>query len=162
MNAGFFRRAGCNILIWMVVTVWCAGLVAGQAAESRQSKVEESAIRLVLSKQVEAWNNRSLEVFMEGYWKSPELTFFSGGRSLKGWDATIKRYRDTYQSEGREMGKLVFSDLDVQILGNAGAVVRGRFELTLTNGTKPSGLFTLVFRKFGDGWKIVHDHTSSN
>lgn len=162
MNAGFFRRAGRNILLCLIVTVWFAALVGAQTPDSRDSKAEEHAIRLVLSKQVEAWNNRSLEVFMEGYWKSPELTFFSGGRSLKGWDATIKRYRDTYQSEGREMGKLVFSDLDVQMLGNGGAVVRGGFELTLTNGTKPAGLFTLVFRKFGDGWKIVHDHTSSS
>jgi beta-aspartyl-peptidase (threonine type) len=147
--------------MYLMLSVWLAGQGVAQTPGARDSKVEEAAIRLVLSKQVEAWNNRSLEVFMEGYWKSPELTFFSGGRSLKGWDATIKRYRDTYQAEGREMGKLVFSDLDVQLLGNAGAVVRGRFELTMTNGTKPAGLFTLVLRKFGDGWKIVHDHTSS-
>jgi ketosteroid isomerase-like protein len=24
----------------------------------------------------------------------------------------------------------------------------------------PKGRFTLIFRKFKDGWKIVHDHTS--
>jgi hypothetical protein len=26
---------------------------------------------------------------------------------------------------------------------------------------KPEGLFTRLFRRFPEGWKIVHDHTSS-
>ncbi len=119
-------------------------------------------IRLVLEKQVAAWNAGKLEEFMTGYWRSPDLTFFSGARTLKGWDATLDRYRKTYQADGREMGKLTFSELDIQTLGERNAVVRGRFELLLRDGSKPTGLFTLVFRKFDDGWKIIHDHTSSN
>ena len=119
-------------------------------------------IRLVLEKQVAAWNAGKLEEFMTGYWRSPDLTFFSGARMLKGWDATLDRYRKTYQADGREMGKLTFSELDIQALGDRNAVVRGRFELLLRDGSKPTGLFTLVFRKFDDGWKIIHDHTSSN
>ena len=79
----------------------------------------------------------------------------------EGWDATIERYRKNYQAEGREMGKLQFLDLDIQTFGG-GAVVRGRFELTMSDGKKPTGLFTLVFRKFNKDWKIIHDHTSSN
>jgi ketosteroid isomerase-like protein len=31
----------------------------------------------------------------------------------------------------------------------------------MPDGTKPGGLFTVVFRKFPNGWKIVHDHTSA-
>jgi beta-aspartyl-peptidase (threonine type) len=122
---------------------------------------DASAIRAVLDAQVAAWNAGKLEEFMVGYWRSPKLTFFSGGRKLEGWDATLERYRKNYQSEGKEMGKLQFLDLDVQAFGN-GAVVRGRYELTLSDGSKPTGLFTLVFRKFQNDWKIVHDHTSSS
>ena len=40
------------------------------------------------------------------------------------------------------------------------AFVRGEFHLTMPDGTTPHGLFTLVFRKFPDGWKIVHDHSA--
>lgn len=122
----------------------------------------ESQIRVVLDAQVTAWNAGKLEAFMDGYWRSPELTFFSGGRRLQGWDATIERYRKTYQAEGKEMGKLDFSDLDIQPLGDAAAVVRGRFRLKLSGGQELGGLYTLIFRRFEDGWKIVHDHTSSN
>jgi len=131
-------------------------------SKSGQSKSASAEIRAVLDAQVAAWNAGKLEEFMDGYWRSPDLTFFSGGRKLSGWDATIERYRKTYQAEGKEMGKLAFSDLDIQQLGPSAAVVRGRYELTMSDGKKLGGLYTLIFRRFRQGWKIVHDHTSSN
>jgi beta-aspartyl-peptidase (threonine type) len=109
-----------------------------------------AGIRAVLDAQVTAWNAGKLEDFMAGYWRSPKLTFFSGGRKLSGWDATLERYRKNYQAEGKEMGKLQFSDLDIQLLGSNAAAVRGRFELTMSDGKKPSGLFTLIFQRFNE------------
>ena len=98
---------------------------------------------------------------MTGYWNSPELTFFSGARIYSGWQSTIERYRKTYQSEGREMGKLEFSDLKIDALAPDAAFARGAWHLTISDGKTPHGLFTLIFRKFPDGWKIIHDHTSA-
>ena len=72
----------------------------------------------------------------------------------------MDRYKATYQSPGHEMGKLEFSNLRVEALGADAAFVRGEWHLTMSDGKTPHGLFTLVFRKFPDGWKIVHDHTS--
>lgn len=135
-------------------------------AGPQKGATPEANIRALLDAQLAAWNVGDLERFMEGYWRSPQLTFFSAGRKLEGWDATIDRYRKTYQAEGKEMGKTTFSDLDVQILGPEGAVVRGRWRLVQSDGKELGGLFTLIFRKFKDGpfggWKIIHDHTSSN
>jgi ketosteroid isomerase-like protein len=137
--------------------------VAGQKPiESSKPQPAESEIRAVLEAQVAAWNKGKLEEFMEGYWRSPELSFFSGGRRLAGWEATLERYRKTYQSEGREMGKLDFSDLEVQLLAESAALVRGRWRLKMNDGKELGGLYTLIFRRFDNGWKIVHDHTSSN
>jgi ketosteroid isomerase-like protein len=31
----------------------------------------------------------------------------------------------------------------------------------MKDGTEPHGLFTLVLRRMGGAWRIVHDHTSS-
>ncbi len=146
----------------IIALIFCLTLPLAVAAQTgKQTKSDETAIRAVLDAQVTAWNTGKLEDFMTGYWRSPKLTFFSGGRKLEGWDATIERYRKNYQAEGKEMGKLQFLDLDIQSFGS-GAVVRGRYELTLSDGKKPTGLFTLVFRKFNKDWKIIHDHTSSN
>ncbi|MGC2170185.1 MAG: nuclear transport factor 2 family protein [Candidatus Sulfotelmatobacter sp.] len=119
------------------------------------------AIERVLHKQQEAWNRHDLEGFMAGYWNSPQLTFFSGAKEVDGWQPTMDRYLATYSSPGHEMGKLEFSGLRVEVLGQDGAFVRGSWKLTMSSGKTPHGLFTLVFRKFPEGWKIVHDHTST-
>ena len=126
------------------------------AAEPREAR----DIKAVLDRQVEAWNRRDLEGFMRGYWHSEQLSFYSGATKTTGWQATIDRYRKKYQGEGREMGHLDFSDQQLDMLGPRAALVRGRWRLK-TGSTQAGGLFTLIFRKFDDGWKIVHDHTGS-
>jgi beta-aspartyl-peptidase (threonine type) len=158
------QRSSVLRAVSLLVILAGAQMPPGMCQTARPSKAdtEISAIRAVLDKQVEAWNTGRLEAFMEGYWKSPDLSFFSAGRKVRGWDATLDRYRKTYQAEGREMGKLAFSELDIQLLGPEAAVVRGRWELVLKDGTKPGGLYTLIFRRFPEGWKVIHDHTSSN
>ena len=119
------------------------------------------AIEHVLRAQQAAWNRHDLEGFMSGYWNSPQLTFFSGAQERDGWQATIDRYLANYASPGHEMGKLEFTGLRIEVLGQESAFVRGAWQLTMSDGRKPHGLFTLVFRKFPEGWKIVHDHTSA-
>ncbi len=117
-------------------------------------------MRAVLDAQVAAWNRHDLDSYMAGYWKSPDLTFYSGGTITRGWQPTLERYRKRYQSEGRDMGSLDFPEISVEPLGDATAVVRGRWRLKMKDGKTPQGLFTLIFKKFPEGWRIVHDHTS--
>ena len=78
----------------------------------------------------------------------------------KGWQAALDRYKKTYQGAGHEMGKLEFANLRIETLGPEAAFVRGEFHLTMSDRKTPHGLFTLVFRKFPEGWKIVHDHSA--
>ena len=121
---------------------------------------ESQAIRKVLDDQAAAWNKGDLEGFMKGYWKSERLTFFSGNDRKQGWQATLERYRVRYQGKGKEMGKLSFSELEIELPAPGVALVRGRFTLETSKG-KPTGLFTLILKKLPEGWRIVHDHTSS-
>jgi beta-aspartyl-peptidase (threonine type) len=146
----------CLVLLSAVVV--CASTLVGA---DKSNETARSAVEQVLHMQQDAWNRHDLEGFMTGYWKSPELTFFSGAHETSGWQGAIDRYRKVYQGEGKEMGKLEFSDLRVEALGADAAFVRGAWHLTMSDGKTPHGLFTLVFRKFSDGWKIVHDHTSA-
>lgn len=120
----------------------------------------KKALRQVLDDQAAAWNRGDLKGFMTTYWQSPQLSFFSGNTKTQGWQATLERYQKRYQGEGKEMGKLSFSDLEVELLGADSAFVRGRFQLVIGK-EEPTGLFTLVMKKLPEGWRIVHDHTSS-
>src|SRR6266702_930774 len=128
-------------------------LLALLAPLAAQSSKSSNAVQQVLQQQQAAWNRHDLDAFMAGYWNSPELTFF-GTRKTSGWQATLDRYRKTYQGAGHEMGTLQFSDLQIEELARDVAFVRGRWQLTLSDGKTPHGLFTLIFRHFREGWKI--------
>lgn len=140
-----------TIFLTLVLAV-CVSLAA-------QDSPVSTPIKQVLQQQQAAWNRHDLESFMSGYWNSPELTFF-GSKKTSGWQATLDRYRKSYQGEGHEMGKLEFSDLQIEALVPDAAFVRGGWKLTMSDGKTPHGLFTLVFRHFPEGWKIIHDHTT--
>lgn len=144
----------------LLVTFVVLASVFGRAGAPSNQDVK-SAVEKVLSTQQDAWNRHDLENFMAGYWNSAELTFFSDAHKTSGWQGALERYRRRYQGEGKEMGKLEFSDLRIEPLSNEAAFVRGAWHLTMSDGKTPHGLFTLVFRKFPEGWKIVHDHTSA-
>jgi uncharacterized protein (TIGR02246 family) len=134
----------------VVPAVLCALAAADKPAD---------AVKAVLAEQVAAWNKGDLDRFLDTYWDSDELTFFSGGAVTKGRKAVAERYRKNYRTEGKEMGKLSFSELEVELLGPDAAMARARWKLVTSKETL-GGLFTLILKKFPDGWKIVHDHTS--
>jgi ketosteroid isomerase-like protein len=147
---------------FFVLIFCCGSLISGSISKSgSNSDGAKAGVERVLRTQQDAWNRHDLEGFMAGYWNSPELTFFSGAQERRGWQATIDRYRERYAGPGHEMGKLEFSGLRVEVLGADAAFVRGAWLLTMSDGKTPHGLFTLVFRKLPEGWKIVHDHTSA-
>jgi len=136
----------------MIVTLALAIVTTGDA--------DRTAIQRVLDDQAAAWNKGDLPGFMKGYLESDDLSFFSGNANTKGWKATLERYQKKYQGDGKEMGKLTFDELSIEMLGNDHALVRGRFRLQLKSDN-PTGIFTLVMRKTPAGWRIIHDHTST-
>jgi len=114
----------------------------------------------LLADQQAAWNRGDLEGYMAGYWRSSELTFFSGASITKGWQPTLDRYRKRYQGEGREMGQLTFSELEVSALAGGSFFARGRWHLKFKEKKPAQGVFTLLLRHVEEGLRIVHDHSS--
>lgn len=113
----------------------------------------------ILQQQQAAWNSGNIAGFMEAYWKDDRLTFSSGGKVARGWQATFDGYKRRYPDQAT-MGKLTFSDLEVSPLGESAAMMLGRWKLQRDNPV--SGNFTLVWKKVDGRWVIVHDHTSSD
>jgi len=94
---------------------------------------------------------------MEDYWYSENFTFQSGNNRLHGWQALLSRYKTSYS--GENLGKLNFTDLEIKVLSNDHAYVLGRWKLIFKDSSK-EGLFTIIFQRMTEGWKIIHDHSS--
>ena len=144
-------RAACVALVCLAV---------GGCRTVRRD-ADASAVTSIVREQESAWNRGDIRGFMSaGYWDSSELTFFSGGDVTQGFEPVLARYVKRYQSEGAEMGRLSFTDVEVLPWSDDLVIARGRWALDFEKQTDVAGLFTLVFRRLATGWRIVHDHTS--
>jgi len=114
-------------------------------------------IRTILDRQKASWNEKSVEGFMKDYWKSEDFTFQSGNNRLHGWEALYSRYKKNYT--GENWGELDFIDIEIKVLSNDYAYVLGRYKLAFEDSLK-EGLFTIIFQRRSEGWKIIHDHSS--
>ena len=155
------RAIRCWVLVAVAVAMGVFLLVERQVlAHPREGRrTDQEAINTVLSAQQTAWNRGDVDAFLEGYWRSPELTFSGSSGVARGWDAVRTRYKKNYPDTGA-MGQLDFSELEFRFWGPQAALVLGRWHLKREKGDV-GGVFTLVWQRFPDGWKIIHDHTSA-
>lgn len=125
----------------------------------------EREIRAVLAQQERAWNDFDIDRFMRGYWKNDSTIFASGGEASRGWNQMLARYKKGYDT-AEKAGHLQFDVQQIDFMGEDWAKVLGEWKLfprrAKNNASAPMsrGLYTLIFRRVAEGWKIVHDHTS--
>ena len=118
----------------------------------------ETAIRKLMATQEAAWNEGNIPGFMEGYWKNDSLLFVGKSGPNYGWQQTLDNYKKNYPDTAT-MGRLQFDLLQIKPLGSDYYFVLGKWLLKRMKGDV-GGTFTLLFRKFKNGWKIVADHSS--
>ena len=118
-------------------------MVFGQERSLEQDK---ATIAQMLNAQKEAWNNYDIEAFMEGYWKSDELTFYGSGGVIKGWQATLERYKKSYPSKDH-FGTLDFVFNAISPISEGIYYVMGEYHLTRSVGNT-NGIFMLVVKKW--------------
>ncbi|WP_419189278.1 isoaspartyl peptidase/L-asparaginase [Stieleria marina] len=126
------------------------------AGEDRENA--ERVIAAIIHQQASDWSDGDLDAFMKPYWRSDNLTFSSGGKVTRGFDATLASYRKRYPDKAT-MGMTTFSDLEFLKLGDDAMQVIGTWKLD-RDKDPIGGKFTLVFKRIDHAWKIVHDHTS--
>jgi uncharacterized protein (TIGR02246 family) len=149
-------RSGALLL---VVLLPFSVLAQSSAKPAKRESKSIAAIRAVLDAQRDAWNRGDVAGYMDGYVRSEDTVLVSGDNVTRGWQTVLDRYKKNYNSR-EKMGTLTFSDLETTLIGNDAAIVLGRWHLARA-GDEPHGRFTLVFRKTRQGWRIIHDHTSS-
>jgi L-asparaginase / beta-aspartyl-peptidase len=128
-----------------------------QIANSQPAADSKSELLKILTLQKTAWNKEDILGFMAYYWKSEEFTYQTGANRLRGWKSLLERYQKSYS--GENWGLLDFTDLEVSVLSNDCAYVLGRWKLAFKD-SKKEGVFTIIFKRFPEGWRIIHDHSS--
>lgn len=125
---------------------------------SFDTKSETDLIQREMDEQQDAWNNHDLQGFMKWYWNSDSLTFIGSKGLNYGWNKTLANYQKSYPSP-EAMGRLQFTNLNIRILDSENAYVIGKWELFRTDDTL-SGHYSLLWKKMGQSWFIVADHSS--
>lgn len=116
------------------------------------------AIQAILQNQTVAWNKGDLDAFMVGYWDNDSLVFIGKLGPTYGFKNTLANYKKNYPDTSH-MGKLNFDIVSVKPLSDNHYFVIGKWFLQRSVGNV-NGVFTLVFRKTKEGWKIISDHSS--
>jgi uncharacterized protein (TIGR02246 family) len=150
---------------WGIAFALMLLLLAG-SPHAMAASDEAAAIRQAMATQQAAWNRGDVDAFMRTYKDAPDTTFV-GSSVRKGYATILESYRRHYANRA-QMGRLTYSDLDVRLLpGTDGevryAVVTGRFHLDRSEHgevAQDDGIYSLLWEKTADGWKIVLDHTS--
>lgn len=145
---------------WLLALLVCL-IPAASLAQSAPAP-EREAIVAMLNRQAADWNRGDLDAFATGYKHSPDILFM-GHPIRRGYDQMLSGYRKSFPNR-EAMGKLTFSQLEVQPLDERFATVTGRFylERTSAGGGDASGYYLLVLEKTPAGWKIVRDDTAND
>jgi len=154
-----FSRRSVRILA-LAAGMLFSTLGVSVSANRADREGDRSAITSVLTAQQEAWNHGDVDKFLVGYWHSPDLTFSGSSGIAHGWDGVMARYKKNYPDRAA-MGQLDFSGLEFHFLGKDAALVLGHWRLKRDQGDV-GGVFSLVWQRFPQGWRIVHDHTSAD
>lgn len=134
-------------------------LATQQSSKDSDSQPESDAIASLLKKQVSDWNRGDIPAFMNGYWRSKYTEFVNDSGIFQGWEDVLQRYLHSYPNRAA-MGHLTFSGLEIHALCADSAYVVGEYRLDRQKDTL-RGVFTLIFTKFPEGWRIVNDHTTA-
>ena len=154
--------SGKHLFTLASLLLLAAVVVFGYRQDVPRSPSEDrnvAAVRAVIEAQAAAWNRGDVDGYMEGYAKEETTTFVSGDTLTRGWQTVRDRYKAHYDTR-EKMGTLAFNELEFRPLSEFYIVATGRWRLTRASDA-PHGRFTLIFRRTSAGWRIVHDHTSS-
>ncbi len=144
------KQTGILLFVFLWILISCARSIPDEHSI-------QDTLNSIIKRQQTAWNNHDIEGFMAHYWQSEDMTFQSGDQRLYGWETLLNRYKTNYT--GEKMGTLTFSDIKIKVLSADSAYAIGRW-MVKQEDTASNGVFTIIFKRFPSGWKIIHDHSS--
>ncbi len=119
----------------------------------------EASVATMLERSVDAWNSGDLDAFMSDYSSASTTSFMTADGPVYGREQIKAGYEPVFAA-GAQRDSLRFEDLNIRQLPPLIGIVTGRYILHRDEQVTATGWFTIVLRRMGDGWRIVHDHSS--
>lgn len=120
-----------------------------------------ATVRAQFARAAADWNRGDLNGFISDYAPDSSTTFIASGHLRHGFDFIRGNYAPRF-APGARRDSLRFEEFEVRPLSPSLALVTARYLLYRNGETTASGPFTLVMESRPDGWKILHDHSSSD
>lgn len=134
----------------------------GQKAKTIVKADPAKEIQAVFERLIEGIRQADAEKVMSVYEKSDRILFFNNnGSATIGWENMLNNRKSLYEKTSNVT--LDVTGLRIEMLSPTSAYVTNKwkqsqeFEGELETA---SGRMTLVFKKIGKDWKVVHLHTS--
>ena len=144
------------------VLICLSSMVHAQTKPAPTPPSDAEAVLAAFDKLVDGIEHANVNEVMSVYWNNPQLSLFNyNGTVTKSWDQVRKNRESSYPQI--KDAKLVVRDKSVYMLGRDGALVTCQWTQSQTYKGTPetvTGRMTLVFKRFAQGWKAIHLHSS--
>jgi uncharacterized protein (TIGR02246 family) len=147
--AGALACTVLTVLAWRGSEIWTSAPASNDAS---------TAIPPALMASADAWNNADLAGHIGLY--TDDATFMGGNGPIQGREVVGKALEKSFWRDGKPKQRLSFDRIEVRLLGDRHALSMGHFLLTGGGESDKSGWLSLTWEKTGEGWRIVHDHSS--
>ena len=138
-----------TILLWLSLSSTAA------------AQTVDGQIRAEVSRYVHAINRGDPQAVAALYLKHAETSSLGDGHIYRGWQVVADLVRDVYSQVGTI--QMTVDSVSVLPLGPSAAlaVMRFRWVLGPANPGATTGAMTLLYMRTPEGWRVVHDHTST-
>ena len=136
---------------------------SGSAARAiALAKAKEKEVKDAFDQLVEGINQVDVEKVMSVYNKNDKTLFFNyNGSATIGWQSMYDNRKTSYAD--RKNVNLEITGLRIEILSPTSAYVSCKWKQTQEfkgELEQSTGRMTLIFKKLGGSWKVLHLHTS--
>ncbi len=151
-----------TLLVILTLSIAAFAQSASTSKAIALAKAKEAEVKAAFERLAEGIRERDADKVMSVYNNDPKTLFFNyNGTATIGWENMNSNRKASYAK--RENVTLEITGLRVEILSVTSAYVSCKWKQTQEfegNMEQSTGRMTLIFKKIGKDWKVVHLHTS--
>jgi len=140
------------LLLLLPVLVWSCATIKKESNESYTNEIVA-----LMNQSSQDWNAGNLDAFMALYDTASTFMLSKGPVGLKGMR---ENYQKVFFNGDKPKQNLRYEDMEVRPLGKDHALLTGKFVLYGNGLPEKRGIYTLIFVRRGNTWKMLHDHSS--